>query len=562
VDFRQEAESMGRANLQRIGAELVPIALVIAGLVATALLIRRAFESMEDQAAAPAVVAQIELDEPVKPPPPSPPPPAEPAPPRQPEVDHSLEEIKRLDATAECHTAEAGRLEQLAEARRSSVERLSSEVARWRRRESLVRSRAADLDRVAARLESTAEELKLERDLLAWQRDQARRSLADARSRAEDSYAVVPYKGESGTWRRPIVIDCQNGTVRLLPDGPSFGMLEIGGGFGSRSNALAAAVRRRASRIEQIPAADGAPSIPYILFLVRPDGIRPYYEARGVLEPLGIAFGYELVGQDWHVEAPPDSEPSPARVDLAAQTADDPARVAFPAAPQPRWPGRSGLSDDAMPRPPVPEGRAQAESTPREPRIGYLPDPRRAGAPVEDPELEGSIEIIPGRSGGMPRSEAPARGRNGYHASPPDQGTHSGRRPLEGEDMPEVRGSTGSVPLASSMPRGVDWIDLSLECGPGGLTIQPGGYRLSLQALESGELLLGRLQTLARRWQTGQDGTVRMPRLRFLVRPGGEQAFWLARRHTTFAGLDWPATLQMTEAAAPRVFRNDGEIRQ
>ncbi len=49
---------------------------------------------------------------------------------------------------------------------------------------------------------------------------------------------------------------------------------------------------------------DGAAAVPYLVFLVRPNGIRPYYEARTCLEPLGIAFGYELIDQDLVVDIP------------------------------------------------------------------------------------------------------------------------------------------------------------------------------------------------------------------------------------------------------------------
>ena len=49
---------------------------------------------------------------------------------------------------------------------------------------------------------------------------------------------------------------------------------------------------------------DGAAAVPYLVFLVRPGGIRLYYEARSCLEPLGIAFGYELIEQDLVVDIP------------------------------------------------------------------------------------------------------------------------------------------------------------------------------------------------------------------------------------------------------------------
>jgi hypothetical protein len=49
---------------------------------------------------------------------------------------------------------------------------------------------------------------------------------------------------------------------------------------------------------------DGAPVVPYIFFVIRPDGIKPYYNARAQLEPLGIAFGYELVDQNMEIDYP------------------------------------------------------------------------------------------------------------------------------------------------------------------------------------------------------------------------------------------------------------------
>ncbi len=71
-----------------------------------------------------------------------------------------------------------------------------------------------------------------------------------------------------------------------------------------RSSPLVNAVVHELVRIQAMPTPDGAPAVPYIFFVVRPDGIRPYYEARARLEPLGIAFGYELVDQDMELDYP------------------------------------------------------------------------------------------------------------------------------------------------------------------------------------------------------------------------------------------------------------------
>ena len=66
--------------------------------------------------------------------------------------------------------------------------------------------------------------------------------------------------------------------------------------------------RVRRARLDVAP--DGGTIVPYILFVIRPDGIRPYYEARGRLEHLGIAFGYELVGQDAVLDFPDLDDPA------------------------------------------------------------------------------------------------------------------------------------------------------------------------------------------------------------------------------------------------------------
>ncbi len=50
--------------------------------------------------------------------------------------------------------------------------------------------------------------------------------------------------------------------------------------------------------------------MPYIFFIVRPDGIRSYYEARTRLERIGIAFGYELADAEWAIDVPNLDDPA------------------------------------------------------------------------------------------------------------------------------------------------------------------------------------------------------------------------------------------------------------
>ena len=86
--------------------------------------------------------------------------------------------------------------------------------------------------------------------------------------------------------------------------GPTFNLLDLSALLGARSSPLLLAVVRELARIQGTTGPDGAPTVPYIFFVVRPDGIRPFYDARARLESLGIAFGYELVDQNMEIDYP------------------------------------------------------------------------------------------------------------------------------------------------------------------------------------------------------------------------------------------------------------------
>ena len=81
-------------------------------------------------------------------------------------------------------------------------------------------------------------------------------------------------------------------------------MLDLSSLINPRSSPVILAVARELLRVQMSESPDGSPVVPYFVFLVRPDGIRPYYEIRARLEPLGIAFGYELISQDLRVDVP------------------------------------------------------------------------------------------------------------------------------------------------------------------------------------------------------------------------------------------------------------------
>ena len=184
----------------------------------------------------------------------------------------------------------------------TASEASEAESRRWKRREMLVRQQISGLTARADQLESAASLLDAERDVLAKERDALKAALAKAGRRS--GFAVLPYKGPTGTWRRPIVLECTSGGVKLQPKGLTFTAMDLSPLINLRSSPLVRAIAHEMLQIRAAGTPDGAAAVPYLVFLVRPGGIRHYYEARTCLEPLGIAFGYELIEQDLVVDIP------------------------------------------------------------------------------------------------------------------------------------------------------------------------------------------------------------------------------------------------------------------
>ena len=310
--------------------------------------------------------------------------------------------LTRATATENAAAQEADRrTAKLEMARKAAV----GESERWKRRESLVKQQIATLSQRAQRLEQDASELDAERDVLRRERDALKAALTRAGQHSGNS--ILPYKGPNGTWRRPIVIECMGNVAKLQPQGQTFSMMELSPLINPRSSPVVLAIAREMLRIERAGTPDGSPVVPYLVFMVRPNGIRPYYEVRARLEPLGIAFGYELVEQDLAVDIPNYDDlttwDGSAPLDIASSTTR----------PQTGWPSTSatdsrGRNRTQAPAVLPPEGPAMAGDSGMS---GAWPSSRDGGA-------------TPG-SGPGPGSRYPTRG--GRPGSGPNHGGHRPR---------------------------------------------------------------------------------------------------------------------------------------
>ena len=224
----------------------------------------------------------------------------QPAPP--PPEDPTKKAIASLATATEKETKAAEEADRRASALEQAYRSAAAESDRWKRREMLVRQQIAGITVEAEKLERKADELDAERDVLEREVDATKAALAKATARS--GFAVLPYKGPNGTWRRPIVVECTGGGAMLQPRGPRFTSPELSPRINPRSSEFVRAIARELLHIRSADTPDGTPAVPYIVFLVRPDGIGAYYLARTSLEPLGIAFGYELVEQKLAVNIP------------------------------------------------------------------------------------------------------------------------------------------------------------------------------------------------------------------------------------------------------------------
>ena len=295
-------------------------------------------------------------------------------PPPPPAEDPTQKAVGALSVATAKETEAARATDQRTIAMEAGLKAAAAESARWKRRELLVRQQVAGIAAQADRLEREADALEAERDVLEHERDATKAALAQAGKRS--GFAVLPYKGPNGTWRRPIVIECTGGGAKLQPSGPRFATLELSPRIHPRSSSFVKAIARELLHIRSAETPDGTPAVPYIVFLVRPDGIGAYYLARTCLEPLGIAFGYELVEQKlavnipdfddlttWDGSMPLDVplEPAPARLARGDQNATQPGSPPTGTPSPSMGEGRVGVT--STPSPSMGEGRVGVTST-------------------------------------------------------------------------------------------------------------------------------------------------------------------------------------------------------
>jgi hypothetical protein len=182
-----------------------------------------------------------------------------------------------------------------------------------------------------AEQQTAAAKRELERQAIELaQLEQTLAGMKALRERQKNTYSLVPYLGRRGDNRRPVYVECGDTAVIFHPDKV---VLE---GMGLTGPRLRAEVEKRiAQQRDKSPVQPGKDkSRPYLLMLVRPNGIVNYYRTQEALAGMDIDFGYEFIEPDWVLDFSAEDNDAAAQPWMTA--AKLPAQLPVSAAPVPR----------------------------------------------------------------------------------------------------------------------------------------------------------------------------------------------------------------------------------
>jgi hypothetical protein len=323
--------------------------------------------------------------------------------------DQLADAASRLRAEAD----ETGQLRRRLEVQRGLLEGAEKRFAQ---------ARATNADAASQSEAARALLARMTRDV-----EQLERVLADlkaARARDRQTYSVVPYRGRHGESRRPLYVECAGGQLVFHPD--RLVLPESSPAVDVRTEVE----RRFARQKEQMPPSDPAADHPYLMVLVRPDGVTSYYHLQASLGGLHADFGYEFIDADWLLDFPTEDSPAKSQPwPAAANTAD----TASPVGGTPTGTPLKGVPAAQGTGPP-PTGHPAGTRTGGQPAAegsGWFPP---GGDPLAVPgdhiagtsqkPSHGTAEILPpsvttaeGGSGGTGSGQGPASG--GPKHSPP-----------------------------------------------------------------------------------------------------------------------------------------------
>jgi hypothetical protein len=142
--------------------------------------------------------------------------------------------------------------------------------------------------------------------------------------------------------------------------------------------------------------------------------------------------------------------------------------------------------------------------------------------------------------GGVSHPSSVGGAQGGAGVSMPSAGQASANRSQKAPSPKRPKHAAPVDPRSVNVP-----LDLTVACGPEGVVLHPGGYRLTLATLKRDKGLRRDLETIVANYAIIDPLIHPRPRITFLVEPGGGESYAEARRQTVLSDLTWPVTIQV-----------------
>jgi len=413
------------------------------------------------------------------------------------QVQNDLASVaKQADAEAEAQRtvlAALAREQDALAAARSRLEQQRASLMQSAQLEETTRTEMARLTRELLELEQTA-------DVLKRLKQQVR----------QPAFSLVPYRGQRGASRVPIYVECTHTGLVFLPDharllGPE---LDV--------SAFRAEVERRHGPLvkeqgDADPFRTPESAQPYVLFLVRPDGIPTYYRAQRALGGYQIDFGYELVDADWKLEVPTAAQ-------VAQLAIEEPKTTVGQVSNLPGVPGGQRLAAGA--------GMSNSPGGARPSGARPSGAGRSAVTTLNPPISEVSI---PGATAKTPPGVAKDNGADRRVAAP----SGPSEEPNRGEPVTRPAGLFKKDGAAAVNPAlGSRDFVIDVACYADGVVVTPGGAAFNFAKAADATEVEEKLVRNVVRVITSRQATVRpgdaayRPVLRFVVHPEGLRSMY------------------------------------
>jgi hypothetical protein len=252
---------------------------------------------------------------------------------------------------------------------------------------------------------------------------------------------------------------------------------------------------------------------PYVLFLIRPDGILSYYHAERALRGYQIDFGYELVDADWKLDVPTAAQVAQLAIEEPKVVAGGNSKVPGSRGGHPPGAAKGNVSSDAK------------ENGPRKGALGAS-GAAALGAPVPDVPIPGARMTQPAGAA-QERDDAPRQAASKLEAE-----SNRGKPVTQSAGLFEkdrglsAGGARGNPALGSR-----DFV-IDVACYRDGVVVTPGGgafnFAKAADAARIDEAVVRNIVGLI----TSRQRTVRpgeaayRPVLRFVVHPEGLRSMY------------------------------------